>query len=148
MKKFLMAMALLALAACENTMAQGLTGINATNAEFQAAFNRGDAPGLAKLYTADSLLMAPNYGRIKGRRAIEGLWQNFFDAGVSDIDLNTLELEVTGNKASEVGTFSLTAPDGKGGRVTANGKYIVLWRRDGDGIWRLHRDIWNNDPGG
>jgi uncharacterized protein (TIGR02246 family) len=151
MKRFPMvavAAALLALAGCTASEVKGLQGIAATNAEFETIFNKGDAASLAKLYTADAVLMAPNYERIKGRRAIEGLWQNFFDAGVSDIDLKTLDVEVTGSKASEVGTFSLTAPDGKGGRVTGNGKYIVLWRQDSDGTWRLHRDIWNNDPKG
>ena len=30
-------------------------------------------------------------------------------------------------------------------RVTLTGKYIVVWRRDGGGNWRLHRGIWNCD---
>ena len=148
MKRFLMAIALLALAGCAPTGVQGVAGVAATSAEFEAAFNQGDAAGLAKLYTADTILMAPNYGRIRGRRAVAGLWQRFFDAGVSDLKLRTLELEAKETQASEVGLFSLTAPDGKGGRVTGNGKYIILWRREGDGTWRLNRHIWNNDPAG
>jgi uncharacterized protein (TIGR02246 family) len=148
MKRFLIAVAFLVLTGCATSDVEGLNAIAATNAEFEAEYNRGDAAGLAELYTADAILMAPNNGRIKGRRAIQGLWQRFFDAGVSDIDLKTLEVEMAGSKASEVGTFSLTAPDSKGGRVTGNGKFIVLWRRDTDGAWRLHRDIWNNDPAG
>ncbi|HUS55429.1 MAG TPA: DUF4440 domain-containing protein [Thermohalobaculum sp.] len=148
MTRFLMAIALLVLAGCETTEVQGLGGVAATSAQLEDAFSRGDAAGLAKLYTADAILMAPNYPQIKGRRAIEGLWQKFFDAGVTDMDRTTLELDVKETRASEVGKFSLTAPDGTGGRVTATGKYIVLWRQDGDGVWRLHRDIWNNDPAG
>jgi uncharacterized protein (TIGR02246 family) len=148
MRRFLMAVALLALAGCVSSEVVGAEGVAATNARFEAAFRQGDAAGLAKLYTADAILMAPNYGRIKGRRAIEGLWQRFFDAGVSDIDVDTLELAVAETQASEVGTFSLTAPDGEGGRVTGKGKYIILWRQDGDGTWRLNRHIWNNDPAG
>jgi hypothetical protein len=30
--------------------------------------------------------------------------------------------------------------------VTAVGKFIVVWPRGDDGVWRLHRDIWNMDP--
>ena len=151
MKRFLIvaaAAALLALAGCETTEVEGVAGIAATNAQFEAAFNRGDAEGLAKLYTADAIVMAPNYGRIHGRQAIAGLWQQFFDAGVADLKLKTLEIEVTETRASEVGLLSLTAPGSKGGRVTGKGKYIVLWRQEGDGTWRLNRDIWNNDPAG
>jgi ketosteroid isomerase-like protein len=40
--------------------------------------------------------------------------------------------------AYEVGRVKLTTPDGP-----AEGKYIVLWKQDADGTWRLHRDIWN-----
>jgi uncharacterized protein (TIGR02246 family) len=140
--------ALLAVVGCTTTEVKGMEGVAATNAKFEAAFNAGDAAGVAALYTAEAVVMAPNYARIRGRRAIQGLWQKFFDAEITDIDLKTLELEVDERHASEYGTFSFTAPDGKGGKVTLKGKYIVLWRQDNDGVWRLHRDIWNNDPNG
>jgi ketosteroid isomerase-like protein len=29
--------------------------------------------------------------------------------------------------------------------MPVSGKYIVVWKKDGD-AWRLHRDIWNTDP--
>ncbi len=118
MTRFLLALALLALAGCSSAEVRAVDGIAATNARFEAAFNQGDAAGLAGLYTAGAVVMAPNYQRIRGRRAIQGLWQRFFDAGVTDIDLKTLELEVDGGRASEYGAFSLNAPDGRGGRAT------------------------------
>lgn len=144
----MMTIALLALMGCETTEVRGLGGVAATSAQFRVAFNQGDAEGLSKLYTADAILMAPNYGRIRGRRAVGELWQRFFDAGVTDLELRTLELSVKETQASEVGLFTLTAPDGRGGRVTGKSKYIILWRHDSDGTWRLHRHIWNNDPAG
>jgi len=147
MTRFLLAATMLALAACSSAEVKAIDGIAATNARFEQAFNAGDAAGLAGLYTAGAVVMAPGYQRIRGRRAIQGLWQRFFDAGVSDIDLRTLELEIDDSNASEYGTFSISAPDGKGGRATSTWKYIVLWQRSG-GAWRRNRDIWNNDPAG
>jgi len=146
MKRFLIVVVMLALAGCASGEFEAVEGIAATNARFEEAFDAGDAAGLADLYTAGGVLMAPNYRRIRGRRAIQGLWQRFFDAGWTGIGLKTLELEVGEGRASEVGRFSLTAPDGRGGRLTVTGKYIVLWRHDSGGVWRRHRDIWNNDP--
>jgi ketosteroid isomerase-like protein len=67
------------------------------------------------------------------------------DAGVKDISLTTLEVEEAGNSAVEVGVISATAPGEGDVRVTLTGKYIVVWRRDAGGNWRLHRDIWNFD---
>jgi ketosteroid isomerase-like protein len=67
------------------------------------------------------------------------------DAGVGDISLATQEVEEAGDSAVEVGAISATAPGDGDARVTLTGKYIVVWRRDGGGNWRLHRDIWNFD---
>ena len=41
-------------------------------------------------------------------------------------------------KAGFMRRQTITTPDGP-----AEGKYIVIWKRDDDGAWRLHRDIWN-----
>jgi uncharacterized protein (TIGR02246 family) len=146
MKRFVVILAFLALAGCETRGVKATDGITTTKARFEEAFNAGDAAGVAALYTTGAVVMAPNYARITGRRAIQGMWQNFFDAEITDIDLKTVELDIYERRASEYGTFSFTAPDGQGGNVKLKGKYIVLWRQDSDGVWRLHRDIWNNDP--
>ena len=151
MKRFMMAgaaVAIMAVAGCVSPEVNGMEGIAKANAKFEAAFNAGDAAALAALYPPDAVVLAPNLKRLEGQEAIRGLWQSFFDAGVSDLDLNTIDLTIAGSRASEVGTLSLTAPDGEGGRVTAHAKYIVLWQKLGGGEWRLHRDIWNNDPAG
>ena len=28
---------------------------------------------------------------------------------------------------------------------TDSGKYVVVWKKQDDGNWRLHVDIWNSD---
>ena len=121
-------------------------GIAETSERFEAAYNGGDAAAMAELYTEDGALLPPGAERVDGREGIQALWQGYMDAGVRDLDLETVEVEDHGNAASEVGTYTLTAPDGEGGRVAAEGKYIVLWRKGDDGVWRLHRDIWNETP--
>ena len=150
MRMILLAAAVAALSACES-MDRGpdaAAGIAASAERFEAAYNSGDAAAMAALYTPDGAVLPPDTARIDGREGIQALWQGYMDAGVEDLALETVELEAHGASASEVGTFTLTAPDGAGGRVTAGGKYIVLWQRGEDGIWRLHRDIWNGSPAG
>ena len=71
--------------------------------------------------------------------AIGKLWQSVIDSGAKDLQLEALEVGAGPDKmAYEVGRVMLTTPDGP-----AEGKYIVLWKQDDDGTWRLHRDIWN-----
>ena len=42
--------------------------------------------------------------------------------------------------AIEVGTYVLK---GEGGAVADEGKYIVVWKKDGK-AWKLYRDIFNS----
>ena len=141
------AAALLAACATTDSMDNAATGIAKSSALFEEAFNAGSAAGVAALYTADAVVLPDGMARVDGREAVQGMWQGFVDAGIGDIDLMTVAIEDHGATATELGRYSLTAPDGKGGRVTAMGNYIVYWSRGEDGVWRLHWDIWNNDPG-
>ena len=101
---------------------------------------------MAAHYSVDGVILAPDTVRIDGREAIHGLWQAYVDAGVTDLSLTTVNLDEHGDTAYEIGSFSLSAPDGNGGMVQANGKYIIVWKKDVDGIWNLHWDIWNSNP--
>jgi len=112
---------------------------------FSKSLNGGDAAGVAAHYTDDAALLPPDAARIDGREGIQGAWQALIDADVRDVVLTTEEVDVFGDVANEVGTIRATAPGENGGRVQWVGKYVSVWKRGGDGTWRLHRDIWNFD---
>ncbi len=107
--------------------------------------NAGNGAGVAELYTEDAVLMPPGAARLDGREAIQQYWQGLLDAGVGDVSVTTQEVEDAGDSAVDIGTISATAPGDGDARVALTGKYIVVYRRDGGGNWRLHRDIWNFD---
>jgi ketosteroid isomerase-like protein len=50
-----------------------------------------------------------------------------------------------GDLAFETGSLTLNATNPEGKVVPLAGKYTVVWQRDDDGVWRMHRDIWNID---
>ncbi len=106
----------------------------------------GDAAGVAAHYTENAALLPPDAARIDGREGIQGYWQAFIDSGIGDVELTTQEVDNFGDVANEVGTIRATAPSEDGGRVQLAGKYVAVWKRGGDGTWRMHRDIWNFDP--
>jgi uncharacterized protein (TIGR02246 family) len=122
--------------------------IGDVHARFEAAFAAGDAAALAALYAPDAVVMPPNLAQVEGRAAIQALWQQFFDAGVTGLDRTTAELAVDTVRATETGSLTLTGPDGQGGASSIGGKYMLLWLQSADGDWRLYREIWNNDPAG
>jgi len=117
--------------------------IDAGNKKFLAAFAKGDAAGIAALYTTEGEAYPPNGSVVKGRPELQKMWKSVIDSGIASATLATTAVESAGNLAYESGTYEMKTKDGK---VADHGKYVVVWKRAG-GNWQLHRDIWNtNQP--
>ena len=129
----------------KNAMTTARDSIEAILKTFSKSLNGGNAAGVAAHYTDDAALLPPDAARVDGREGIQGAWQALIDADLRDVVLTTEEVDVFGDVANEVGTIRATAPGEDGGRVQWVGKYVSVWKRGGDGTWRLHRDIWNFD---
>ncbi len=114
--------------------------IQAADESFMATFKRGDAAGVAALYTTDGQLLPTHSDFVTGAEAIRAFWQGAMDMGIKEAKLETVEAEGHGDTAIEVGKYTLLA---EGGQVADAGKYMVIWRKV-DGVWKLHRDIWNS----
>ena len=115
--------------------------IDAANKKFIAAFNKKDASGVAATYSPDANAFPPNAPILKGRAAIQKMWQDVINSGITSISLVTAEVESGGNIAYESGTYEMKTQDGK---VADKGKYCVVWKNV-NGQWMLHRDIWSTD---
>jgi uncharacterized protein (TIGR02246 family) len=114
------------------------------NRKFGAAAADKDYARMAALYTENAKLLPPDAPIVAGKQAIEEFWRTAANAlGLIDVTLKTIDLEVTGDTAYEIGEADLKLSSGQ-----AKVQYLVVWLRDGDGQWRLHRDIWNNMPTG
>jgi ketosteroid isomerase-like protein len=84
------------------------------------------------------LALPPDGPIVKGRDDIKQMRATTAQQiGLKDVRLDTLDLEVAGDTAHEVGEATLTLASG-----SAVVKFIVVWKKVG-GQWRLHRDIWN-----
>ena len=82
--------------------------------------------------------MPPNAEIARGREAIQAVWQELFDAGLTAFAVDSLEVESAGEWAYEMGRYRLYAGDD----LADEGKYVLVWKQEG-GQWRIHRDIVN-----
>jgi len=123
--------------------------IQAREKEWSAAFLAGNSAGIAALYTEDGASIQPAGDSWTGREAIakgEGaLLDTIAVTAREDIAEDVIP---AGDKfAVEIGHYSWqgTSKASKQPRG-ASGRYMVMWRKDADGVWRLHRDIGTDAP--
>ncbi|GAA4013455.1 hypothetical protein GCM10022408_28150 [Hymenobacter fastidiosus] len=114
--------------------------IRRANDLFEASFERGDAAGIAGLYTSTGVLLPTGMDTIEGAGGIQTFWQSAMAMGIKQVKLRTRDIEELDDTAIELGTYTLFAA---GGQQVDQGKYLVVWKEEA-GQWKLHQDIWNS----
>ena len=107
------------------------------------AFNSGDAAGVAAMYTDDARLLPPNADILHGRSAVEPYVKDFVATG-AQLDFDLLDVHETDELCVSVGTYRMKMP----GAPDDRGKFIEVWKRQGDGSWRIVDDIFNSSVPG
>jgi len=118
--------------------------IETNSKTFIESFNKGDAAAVAGMYTADARLLPPNGPMVEGRAEIQKYWQGAIGAGLKLVSLEAAHVETGGNLIVEVGRYKSTTPGSGGSTATDEGKYVVVWKREGRN-WKLAADIFNSN---
>ncbi len=113
---------------------------------FVRAINSNDIDVFMSTVTDDVVFMAPNQPRLVGKDAVRPWAQGYLDAFKTHWKKTTLELVELGDWAFEQYSYESTDTPRAGGDVLRdNGKGIIVYRRDRDGVWRVARDAWSSD---
>ena len=136
--------------------AEARTGADKAKAEiaaardaFWAAHADADARALASLLTEDARLLAPGMDDLRGRQAIEaGAVQMFEALAVEDFRIESSEITIHGDSAYEISTYSETLRPRGGAPSPARGRYLIVWKRDPAGKWKVHRNMFHFISGG
>lgn len=114
--------------------------MQATNNRFCAeVVGAGDMEALAEVYTAEAKVLPPGAPMIEGLEGIKGYWSQGISAlGIVGAKLSTINVEMCGDSAIEIGEAELTLKQGP----LVNAKYMVHWKQR-NGAWLWDKDIWN-----
>lgn len=112
--------------------------IVAVEQAYMAAFQHGDATGMAKLYSEKAQLLPANRDFVSGRQEIKRFWQGLMQLGIKTVKLETVEVNHSGSHAFEVGRYTIHTADSE---MIDYGKYLVVWQRN-ETQWFIHRHIW------
>ena len=122
------------------------TAIGEVNAKFVAAVEKGDTAAAVARYDADAMVLPPGGPAWHGTEAItQGFGGMLAAYTVKDFTLTSGDVVVGGDYATETGSYKMTMVPKKGAAIEDVGKYVVVWKKQADGSWKLYRDIWNTD---
>jgi ketosteroid isomerase-like protein len=114
--------------------------VDECNQKSIADFKKGDMLAVARGYADDATIYFPRGKKVRGRKAIDRYWQGV--KGAKDWKLETIEVGGTRDAIYEVGKSSLTTlVDGKESTYVCD--YVVIWKRQPDGTYQTHTDIFN-----
>ncbi len=114
---------------------------------WSAAAGKRDANLTASYYADNAVLYPPNEPAVVGREAAVKIWTAMLADPTFTLSWKTLHAEVSasGDLGYTTGSYedSYKGPDGK--LVTEKGKYVCVWKKGKDGVWKAIHDTWNSD---
>ncbi len=123
-----------------------MEAIDALRGSFAAAMSAGDVDGVMVNYAEDAVSMPPFVPALRGTDAIRASYQAFLDQYDIVLENPAEEIFVTGDWGFSRGSYVISlTPKADGEPIQDAGKYLVTWRKQPDGSWRVAHQIWNSD---
>ena len=113
--------------------------------EWVLACNTKHLDDLLDLYVPDALVLRSNCPPIRGAAAVREFFFGALDAGLGEVEVEPLRVEVVGDLAYEAGRCKALIPSATGKRREERGKYLWVCARQGNGEWKLAADCWSSD---
>ncbi len=113
--------------------------------EWVLACNTKHLDDLLELYVADPLVLRSNYPPVRGAAAVREFFFGALDAGLGEVELEPLRVEIAGDLAYEAGKCKALVPGATGKRREERGKYLWVCARQSNGEWKLTADCWSSD---
>jgi ketosteroid isomerase-like protein len=113
-------------------------------AAFYDAVNAGDADAVVALLTDDAIMMPNNDDMVVGKEAVEEIWRAGAASGFTIRDLRSVEVGRSGDIGYRVNSYFYGFVGEDRATEWHKTKNVHIWRRQPDGSWKLHIDIWNS----
>jgi uncharacterized protein (TIGR02246 family) len=130
-----------------DTRAADEAAIRAASQEWSNAASSRDLEKAVSFYADDATYNPPGAPLASGKDAIRKVWTNV--TAIPGVNLRWVSARVevarSGDLAYDTGAYTLTKNDASGNPVTTKGKYVVLWKKQADGKWKVIEDIDNPD---
>jgi uncharacterized protein (TIGR02246 family) len=130
-----------------DTRAADQAAIRAAVIDWSKAAQAKDVDKAVSFYADDAKQFADKGPLVEGRDNIRTRWQQMLALPGPGLTFATTAVEVAraGDMAYEYGTYDFATNDKQGKVVDEKGKYVVVWKKQADGSWKVAADIDNRD---
>jgi len=113
--------------------------------EWVLACNTRQLQELVELYASDAVVLRPNHPPVRGGAAVREFFFGALDAGLGEVELDPIRVDVGVDLAHEVGRYGALVPGTVGKRREERGKYLWVFAKQSSGDWKLISDCWSSD---
>jgi uncharacterized protein (TIGR02246 family) len=135
----------IAAAAKGEPMSRSEAAVRRLTQEWVLACNTRQLDELIELYAADALVLRSNLPPIRGAMAVREFFHASLEAGLGEVAVDPMRVEIVGDMAHEVGRYSALVPGTAGKRREERGKYLWVFTKQASGDWKLVSECWSCD---
>ena len=125
------------IASASFDMKQARAFIDSINAKWEIELKNGDSASIDSHYGPDAKILVSGSDAITGSD-IPAAWGSMIRAGLRDWKFVTTDLVGNSDFLIETGKYEITGSDKK---VAGKGNYVVVWKAQPDGTWKMYRDV-------
>ena len=127
----------IAAAAKGEPMSRSEAAVRRLTQEWVLACNTRQLDELLDLYAPDALVLRSNLPLLRGAAAVREFFFSALEAGLGEVELEPIRVEVVGDLAHEVGRYSALVPGTTGKRREERGKYLWVFAKQSGSEWKL-----------
>jgi len=127
------------------TMSRAETAVRKVTQDWTVACNSKQLDDLVGIYATDAIVMRPNHPAVRGAPAIREFFFSVLDAGLGEVELDVIRVDVVGDMAYEAGRCKMLVPTAVGKRREDRGKYLMILSKQSNAEWRIVADCWSSD---
>lgn len=113
--------------------------------DWAQACNTKHLDDLLELYASDATVIRSSLPPVRSLPAIREFLFSLLEAGLGDVEMESLRTEVMGEVAVDLGRCKMLVPVAMGKRREERGKYLIVLVRQPSGTWKILADCWSSD---
>ena len=121
--------------------------VRATSKAWSDSAQSKDLDKAVSFYTADAVALPDAAPVARNISELRAEWSHVFGLDGPGLSWRTTAVDIAkaGDMATEYGAYQFVMTDKSGKPQTISGKYLLVWKKQTDGTWKVFRDTDNHD---